>query len=899
VLRKRLLVLLEQGLDAKLTLVCAPAGFGKTTLIVQWHYSYPELPLAWVALDEGDNEPLRFLRYLVAAFRNFIPVEADNILTQLNNTYLVGVETVLTSLINALTNLISDQDLQALYLVLDDYHFIQNQTVHNAIAFLLEHLPPQLHLIITSRTEPLLPLARLRARGQFTEIRASQLRFQPEEITTFVEQDSTFKTLLTDQEIAQLYTHTEGWVVGLQLALLWLRGRDNKLELLKSFSGSNRFVLEYLAEEVLAQQPVRVRTFLLQTSLLNRFNASLAGAVTGLEWDKEDLQQLERANLFLIALDAEGEWYRYHHLFGEFLYHLLKREATGQIRELHMKASEWFQQNGLLYEAIEHALAAPDFEQAARLLEQLAMSLVMRGELVVLDTWLTKIPDKILYTHPYLCLYFALLTNLKGQIDEAERLLKLGEDKIKIAAEPDKLRHFFHLRMHLAREQNKLVETLEYTRQTLRFIPESQSGSRAVASSAPSQVYINLGEVNQALKYKDSLSDALQQETSLLGQLFPGFILADLYLLQGRLQEALATHQEILKIAAASSVNLILSYLRLGNIYLEWNQPDKAQIYLSEVEKQTGQPAQFFIPPGYYLYAGLWWPDGDQLPVINWSKATSKQIQQYWQRNFEAQLETARSRLRNERASRITELEKWCDTTFPGGYPTLPRPLEYQREPQYLSLARVLIHRHNFEEALSLLEELKELAQKQGRVHHSIKILILLALAYQAAANSQGGKEFAAKQAAHNLQEALSLSEPGNYILVYLEEGKALHPLLLALLPSLDKQNPKLSIYARKLLSAFETEQKPDRSDPPVHSATKTESPNPVMNRNHSLLTPLSERELEVLRLLAEGASNQQIATELVVTVSTVKKHITSIFEKLGVKSRTQALLRVRELALL
>jgi LuxR family maltose regulon positive regulatory protein len=828
-----------------------------------------------------------------------MPAEADKILTQLNNTYLAGVETILTSLINALTNLISDQNLQALYLVLDDYHFIQNQAVHNAVTFLLEHLPPQLHLIITSRTEPLLPLARLRARDQLTEIRATELRFQLEETSAFVEQDNTLKTLLTAQEIAQLYTHTEGWVVGLQLALLWLKGRDNKLELLSSFSGNNRFVLEYLAEEVLAQQPARIRILLLQTSLLSRFNASLASAVTGLEWDKEDLQQLERADLFLIALDNEGEWYRYHHLFSEFLYYLLKREAAGQIRELQLRASRWLEQNGLLYEAIEHALAAPDFEQAARLLKQIAWPLILRGEYLILGDWMAKIPEKIIHQYPELCLYSCHALLLKGHLTGYEKLLETAEQGLKNLGEQAMLIQLFILKVFFARCQNNLVATFQYAEQALELIPINDTGSRITIELAKIQIYLNYGEAGKARALFDTFLPQSQDKENIYTGYITMFSLASLYLLQGDLKAALATYQKTLKFDPEFPRLSIITYLRLANLHLEWNEIELAENYLRQAEEIQEQVKALYSSVGYYLYGGLWWPDGDQLPVLNWSAATTKQIEQYWQRNLETQLEALRSRLRNERASKITELEKWCDTTFPGGYPALPRPLEYQREPQYLSLARVLIHRHQFEEALSLLEELKELAQKQGRVHHSIKILILLALAYQAAASSQEGKEFAAEQAAHNLQEALSLSEPGNYILVYLEEGKALQPLLLALLPSLDKQNHKLSIYVRKLLSAFETEQDPGLAAPPVHSATKTESPNPVINRNHSLLTPLSERELEVLRLLAEGASNQQIATELVVTVSTVKKHITSIFEKLGVKSRTQALLRARELALL
>lgn len=901
--RTHLFELLEQGADRKLTLISAPAGFGKTTLVTQWHQLQPQRPLAWLSLDEADNEPVHFLRYLVAAFRTFATDECEDILLQLDNSEQVWVEAILTRLINVLTNLITRQSLNRMSLVLDDYHLIQNQTIHTALTFLLDHLPPQLHLIITTRSDPLLPLARLRAKNQLLEIRALELRFQLEETTAFVMQDSKLKQLLTAEDIAKLAIHTEGWAAGLQLALLWLRGRENVAEALKTFSGNNRFVLEYLAEEVLNHQSELLRTFLLQTSVLERFNASLASAVTGREWQEEDLAQLEQANLFLVPLDDQGEWYRYHQLFTEFLQHRLKRETpSGLLAELHLRASQWFEKNNLIREAIKHALAASDYERAASLIEQIAWPIISLGELNLVDNWLTKIPQEVLYAHPYLCLYTGSVFYLKGRLVELAKLLEAAQSAIKAAGEVDKLRDYFHLQSHLARQQNRLAATLEYTEQTLALIPAAQIGSRAVAGSAPAHIYLNQGEVNKALPFIDLLLVALRREETHLGRLFTGLILGDLYLLQGQLPLAEATHQEIIKIASVYSRPSILSYLRLANIYLEWNKLDQAQIYLNKLEEFDKQLGEFYIPPGYYIYSGLWWPDGDQLSVLDWSNATNQQIEQYWQENYKAQFIALKIRFRRNMAGRISELEKWCEETFPGGYPALPQPLDYQREPQYLTLVRLLIYQGRREQALALLNAVKQLAQKQGRTHSLIKILALLAICSSSPDNPQKHKNIPSEVALANLREGLLLAEPGGYIRVFVEEGEALKALLaqcLLMLEKGEKEDNRLGLYARKLLAAFETEENTEPDAQAALPEITIENQLPLADTSHKLPEPLTERELEVLRLIAKGASNQEIATRLVITLSTVKKHSTNIFDKLGVRNRTQALLTARELTLI
>lgn len=348
----------------------------------------------------------------------------------------------------------------------------------------------------------------------------------------------------------------------------------------------------------------------------------------------------------------------------------------------------------------------------------------------------------------------------------------------------------------------------------------------------------------------------------------------------------------------------IISYLRLGNIYLEWNEIDQAQSYLSKVKEQFITDKQRLIPPGYYHYAGLWWPEGDQLPVIDWAGATVEEVEQYWQNSLKFQLEALESRIgpKPKIEERIAELEEWCALTFPGGYPAPPKPLEYQREPQYLTMAMVLIHQGNFEQAVSLLQELHQLAQSQGRIHNQIKILVVLALAYHISCDSNKQNNEQPGLALSSLRRALSLAEPGNYILIFVEEGKLLQQLLLQILPSLKEEDLKLYTYAANLLAVFGIEQV-DEIQPSGtqdnHSKESIKYQAAGLENNRHLIEPLTERELNVLRLIGNGASNQEISTELVISISTVKKHSSNIFSKLGVGNRTQALIRARELNLL
>ena len=416
--RSHLVERLQQGVAGALTLVSAPAGFGKTTLLAQWRAS-TRAPVAWLSLEPEDNEPTRFLTYLIAALQTLDPHLGAPALALLRLPQPAELQAVLALLANDLMH----WQGETFALVLDDYHVVEAPPIHRALTFLLEHLPPQMHLIIATRADPPLPLARLRARGQLTELRAAELRFRAAEAGAFLEE--VMGLHLPPEDVATLQTRTEGWIAGLQLAALSLQGRASAPEFLPAFTGSHRFVLDYLSEEVLSRQPPAVQTFLLQTSILERLSGSLCDAVTGQEESQAMLEALDRANLFVAALDDERQWYRYHHLFADLLRSRLRQTVPALLPELHRRASTWYEQHDLIVDAVHHARLSPDLERTIRLIEQHTHSLALRGQAHTVLNWLHALPDGLVRTHPRLCFSHALLLIFTGQL--AEALLRLQD----------------------------------------------------------------------------------------------------------------------------------------------------------------------------------------------------------------------------------------------------------------------------------------------------------------------------------------------------------------------------------------------------------------------------------------------------------------------------------------
>ena len=426
VFRLRLVARLDEGLYHKLTLISAPAGFGKTTLVSEWVVS-AERPVAWLSLDEGDNDLARFLAYLVAALQTVMADMGEGLLAMLRSPQPPSIETMLTALLNEIA-----ATPNHFILVLDDYHILDAQSIDQALTFLLEHLPPQMHMVIATREDPQLPLARLRVQGQLTELRAADLRFTPSEAAEFLNQVMGLN--LSAEAIAALETRTEGWIAGLQMAALSMQGRSDTASFIRAFTGSHRFVLDYLVEEVLQRQPEHVRSFLLQTAVLDRLSGSLCDAVTGREDGRGVLETLERGNLFVIPLDDRRQWYRYHHLFADVLQARLMEEWPGQVSALHRRASVWYEQNGLPSDAIRHALAAEDFERAADLIELAGPMVEESSQTATWLGWVRALPDELIHIRPVLSVWYAYALLGRGELEAAEARLTDAEQCLELMA---------------------------------------------------------------------------------------------------------------------------------------------------------------------------------------------------------------------------------------------------------------------------------------------------------------------------------------------------------------------------------------------------------------------------------------------------------------------------------
>ena len=876
--RPRLGELLAEGMNRKLTLVSAPAGFGKTTLLSEWltMHSGEGYPVAWVALDEGDNDPARFLSYLVAALQTVTEGVGEAALVSLHSPQPPPIEPILTALINEVDAIPND-----FALVLDDYHLVEAESVHDAVTFLLDHLPPQMHLVIASRTDPPLPLSRLRARGQMTEIRDDDLRFTSEEAAAFLE--DVMGLNLSAEDVGALEQRTEGWIAGLQLAALSMQGLDDVSGFIEAFTGSNRYVLDYLAEEVLKKQPEQVQGFLLQTSILDRLSGALCDAVTGEDDGQAMLERLEHANLFTVPLDQERHWYRYHHLFAEFLRGRLWRMQPERVPELHSRAAKWYEEHGSTSEAIRHALAAEDFELAARLVEQTRGTMITRDELNTLLGWLEALPDELVRSRASLCLAYAWVLVLTGQVDTVEARLRDAELAV-CSAEPDErargLGEVAAARAEVARMRGEIPRAIDLSHRALEIIPEESLLLRSVAALNLGSAYWISGDTTAASRASSEAVILSEAAENIYVTLVALRELALVKVAQGRLREAAELYRKALQLGLEQGYELLpvmgYVYIGLGDLLREWDNLEAALYHLTEGIKLCKQGGLVVpLPDGYISLSRVKQARGDIVGAL----ATVQEAEQLVRRHnitlFIAKLAAHRARL--SLAQGDTEaIARWARESDLG---IVDEPT-FQDEFEHTTLARVLIATDRAEEALRLLERLLEAAQADGRMGSEIQIFALRALALRAADDTAG--------AVNALARALSLAEPEGYVRTFVDEGVPMAALLQQVVQaqkegSLAATLPDFSReYVGKLLAAIKEETAP----PPRVTAA-------------SLLEPLSERELEVVRLIASGASNRDIARKLFVSLSTVKTHINNIYRKLEVRTRTQAVARARELKLL
>jgi LuxR family maltose regulon positive regulatory protein len=911
--RPRLVERLHQGQDGRLTLVVAPPGSGKTTLISAWLKQIADCrlqiadkatapvanrqsPIAWLSLDDADNDPTRFWSYGLAAVERLFPGASDHALSMLRSPQPPPLEVIVGALLNELAEHSPDSPSPAV-LVLDDYHVIHNQAIHESLAFLLEQMPPGLHIAITSREEPPLPLARLRVRGQLNELRATDLRFTAEESAAFL--NGVMGLGLSARDVEALEERTEGWIAALHLAALSLRGRGNVQELIATFTGSHRFLVDYLAEEVLRRQPPEVQTFLLHTALLNRLNGPLCDALvqaddgSGSRPSATLLAELERANLFLVPLDDERNWYRYHHLFGEFLRERLRQRDQALLNRLHQRAATWFESQGLVAEAIGHALAGHAPEHAARLIEAVARPMLLRSEVATVLGWLRALPPATVQTQAELALIWAWALTVAGQVDEVEGHLREAEAALLATPAPQLQGEIVAVRATVAGLRRDIPVAIVLARQALEQLPAENVQIRSVvALMLGTSTYLSGDMAAAAVAFHETVR-ASQASDNIIIYMFAQRQLGELQMRQGRLQQAARTFQQALDFAAARYPQREgrsrpipvagTAYVGMGLLFYEWNRLDEAARYLGDgIELgQQGENVEILLmgPIGLaHTQLAL-----GQVPQAETTMTRAVELARKtgvprlidWLHAEQARLWLMQNR--------VAEAAAWAQSPNNQGfnYSFADEP-DYLREIDYMVLAQVALAQGRAADALPLLEKLARSAEAQGRQGSVIEVLALQALALHGAGHGS--------EALATLERSLSLAEPEGYLRTLVDMGPAMADLLRLARP----REARLRQYVARLLAAMpgqEETHQPQVAEVPRRNAA-TPAPEP-------LLEPLSEREIEVLQLVAAGLSNQEIADKLIVGLSTVKKHINNAYAKMDVKSRTQAIVRMRELGLL
>src|SRR5713101_5018498 len=906
--RPRLLERLNEGLHRKLTLIAAPAGFGKTTLVSAW-VAGCDRQVAWLSLEEGENDPTLFLTYLVAALQTIAPTIGEGVWGVLQSPQPPPTEAILTALLNEITTLPGH-----FVLVLDDYHVIDAQAVDMAFTYLVEHLPPQMHLVIATREDPQLPLARLRARSHLTELRAADLRFTASEASAFLSQ--VMGLSLSAEDIAALEDHTEGWIAGLQLAALSMQGHQDVSGFIRAFAGDHRYIVDYLVAEVLQRQPAPVRSFLLQTSILDRLNGPLCDAVTGQEEGNARLEALERGNFFVVPLDDKRHWYRYHHLFAEVLSAHLMAEQPDQVATLHRRASAWYEQHGSVADAIRHALAAEDFGRAADLVE-LAVPAMRRNrqEATVLG-WLKALPDELVRARPVLSVHYAGTLLLNGELEgvlarlrDAEQWLDtktdMGELALASSAEmvvvdeeefrglPGSIAIY---RAAIALALGDVADTMKYARRVLDLVPEDDHLRRGSAAGFLGLAYWTRGDLEAAHRSYAECMARVQRAGHISDAIGCSIALADIRISQGRLREAMSTYERGLQLATEQSALLLRGaadmHVGMSELHLERDDLDAATQHLLR-SKELGELAG--LRQNRYRWrvamARIRKAEGDLAGALDLlQEAERLYVSDFFPYVHPVAASVSRVWVAQ---GRVGEAFDWAREL---GL-SVSDDLSYLREFEHITLARVLLARsksdrteHSMLEAMELLERLLQAAEEGERTGSIIEILMLQALAHQ----MQGDISAALVP----LERALMLAEPEGYVRIFVDEGPPM-AVLLAKLHEHSQKRPRAALmnvplaYIERLLALLRGERVQEGISPAATSSSTALTP------AQSLLNPLTERELEVLRLIAAGLSNRDIAARLVLALSTVKSYVNTIYSKLQVESRTQAVARARALHLL
>lgn len=905
--RPHLMGRLHDGLDRKLTLISAPAGFGKTTLLAEWiqHYeseigpdesqlhpaSFSITHFCWLSLDEQDNDLTLFLRYLIAALQTADEELGETAVALLQSADSPSPHTVLAILINELAAR-SDR----LIVLLDDYHVIENEAIHDSLAYLLDRQPPQLGLIIASRADPPLPLSRLRAGREMNELRAADLRFTAVEAATFLQQ--IWGLNLVPEDVAALEARTEGWIAGLQLAALAMQPlADNaaRADFIANFTGSHRYVLDYLIEEALHKQPPQIQDFLLRTAILDRLCAPLCQAVLETDDAQTTLEQLEAANLFLTPLDDRRQWYRFHRLFADLLRHRLKQTYPDQIAVLHRRASQWCAQQELTGDAIRHALAAGDLARAGELVKAARWKLRTEGEVATLRRWLDLLPPELVDSSGPLAMGRAWTLMYAGKMAETEAYFARVLPSL-LAQEPngrDWHVELAALQGQIALNHGRFADALTYCLQARAELPDDQLRFRGTLEIMLGHAYRmqdRLDAATAAYRNAAAIAAEVDNRFSLLSALAAQAELAEL---RGQLHQASAIWQQAQHLAYGRHNRPLpvasIPKVGLGRLYYERNQLDEAAAYLEEavqLARQAGLGPT--VLNGAMALSQLRQAQGapDEAHAVLRLAAAVMQPTQMALLDLRLGAATARLWLRQRR---LEQAAAWAARLMANyGLESATAPGDWF-EFEYTLLARIWLAQGKTDEANDLLAQLLCGAEAAGRAGKVIEILTIQALAQQA----QGDSETAQK----TLCRALTLAEPEGYLRLFVDEGRPLGELLARVVLA----DTAVSAYAAQLLTAFEAKPIPGHSPPEATTGPEPAATPPEITPDlaHWLAEPLSERELEALRLAAEGLTNRQIGERLFIATATVKKHMENIYGKLYVQNRTQAVARGRELGLL
>jgi LuxR family maltose regulon positive regulatory protein len=888
--RPRLIRQLDAGLKGKLTLISTPAGYGKTTLLSVWLGEVDQRK-AWISLDQGDNDPASFLSYLVSALQIIDPEIGVDIPDITHSPQPPPIQTMLVGIINDITDL-SEQ----IVLVLDDYHLITNTDVQDAVSMLIQNLPPQMHIVIATRADPPWPLARLRVRNEMNELRMHDLRFTHDEVKTYMQ--DVLEIELTRDEIDALNIRTEGWIASLQMAALSIKGHQDASSYIQSITGSHRYILDFLVEEVLDNLDAEMKEFLLKTSILDRLSPSLCDGITGKGDGLEMLAKIEAKNLFLVPLDDERIWYRYHHLFADLLQQQLGDTLPDEVSGLHKRASDWFEDNGLVENAVSHALISQDLSRAANLIENHSLHMIIQSKLTTLSWWFEALPKQMIRCRPRLCVYHAWTQYWTGKreggdecLEYAEKIMETGstptecdehiKDAIKLTEDERELiaGHIAAIRSYYALTNEDIPLVMEMSQKAIQLLPEDDY-MRCLAGLTLGGAYWSLGNVTASETAHLNAAIAARDYDYRLLAVSAYCYTGHQQLKQAQLHKAHKTYNQALKLARGPSGRFLpgagFPSLKLADLHCEWNELETAKKFAEtgvSFCEQWGQAD--ILSEAYVVQASLQLALGHTNDAFETIQKAHYLVEHMkidpWIRCWLDECNIRYWIMNND----IRSAKLWAESS---GL-TIEGELSFIHDLHHLNLARVLLARgmhirsnEILKDATLLLDRIQQTAEEVGWTHHAIKSLVLKAIAHQEIGDDQTALE--------TLIKAMTLGEPGGYVRTFINEGVPMRDLLTQAIAKGDGGE-----YTSRLLEHL-------HSDSQAVEKEKT-SPREL------LVEPLSDREIEILRLLTTHLSTPEIADELYIATSTVRSHIKNIYSKLNVHRRLDAVDHAKELGLI